>query len=57
MEGVKIDVNNPNAKTISVATAEKYGYRIRNAKEVAMMPNDMPLKGFHPNNKNLPKDV
>ena len=57
MEGVKIDVNNPNAKTVSVATAEKYGYRIRNAKEVAMMPNDMPLKGFHPNNKNLPKDV
>jgi hypothetical protein len=57
MEGVKIDVNNPNSKTISVATAEKYGYRIRNAKEVAMMPNDMPLKGFHPNNNNLPKDV
>jgi len=57
MEGVKIDVNNPNAKTISVAKAEKYGYRIRNEKEVAMMPNDMPLKGFHPNNKNLPKDV
>jgi len=57
MEGVKIDVNNPNSKTISVAKAEKYGYRIRNEKEVAMMPNDMPLKGFHPNNKNLPKDV
>ena len=57
MEGVKIDVNNPNAKTISVAKAEKYGYRVRNLKEVAMMPNDMPLKGFHPNNKNLPKDV
>lgn len=57
MEGVKIDVNNPNAKTISVAKAEKLGYRIRNKKEVAMIPNDMPLKGFHPNNKNLPKDV
>jgi hypothetical protein len=57
MEGVKIDVNNPNSKTISVAKAEKYGYRIRNEKEVAMMPNDMPLKGYHPNNKNLPKDV
>jgi len=57
MEGVKIDVSNPNSKTISVAKAEKYGYRIRNEKEVAMMPNDMPLKGFHPNNKNLPKDV
>jgi len=57
MEGIKIDVNNPQAKTISVAKAEKYGYRIRNKKEVAMMPNDMPLKGFHPDNKNLPKDV
>jgi hypothetical protein len=57
MEGVKIDVNNPNAKTISTAKAEKYGYRIRNKKEVAMIPNDMPLKGFHPDNKNLPKDV
>jgi len=57
MEGVKIDVNNPNAKTISVATAEKYGYRVRNQKEVAMMPNDMPSKGFHPNNNNLPIDA
>mgnify|MGYP003645269846 CR=1 FL=1 len=57
MEGVKIDVNNPNTKTISTAKAEKYGYRIRNKKEVAMIPNDMPLKGFHPDNKNLPKDV
>ena len=37
--------------------AEKYGYRVRNPKEVAMIPNDMPLKGFHPNNKNLPNDV
>ena len=55
MEGVKIDVNNPNAKTISTAKAEKYGYRIRNKKEVAMIPNDMPNKGFHPDNKNKPK--
>jgi hypothetical protein len=51
MEGVKIDVNNPNAKTISVAKAEKYGYRVRNPKEVAMMPNDMPNFGHHPNYK------
>ena len=45
-EGVKIDPTNPNAKTISSATAEKYGYRIRNEKEVAMKPADMPTKGF-----------
>jgi len=47
-EGVKIDPTNPNAKdkVISAATAEKYGYRIRNDKEVAMKPSDMPTKGY-----------
>jgi hypothetical protein len=45
-EGVKIDPTNPKAKTISAATAEKYGYRIRNEKEVAMKPSDMPTKGY-----------
>ena len=57
MEGVKIDVNSPNAKTISTSRAEGLGYRIRNPKEVAMIPNDMPNKGFHPSNKNKPKDA
>lgn len=52
-----IDVNNPNAKTVSTNKAEKFGYIVRNPKEVAMMPNDMPLKGFSPNNPNLPSDV
>ena len=52
-----IDVNNPNAPTVSTGKAEKFGYIIRNPKEVAMMPKDMPLKGFSPNNKNLPSDV
>jgi hypothetical protein len=45
-EGVKIDPTNPNAKAISSATAEKYGYRIRNDKEVSMKPSDMPTKGY-----------
>jgi hypothetical protein len=45
-EGVKIDPTNPQAKNISSATAEKYGYRIRNEKEVAMKPSDMPTKGY-----------
>ena len=45
-DGVKIDPTNPNAKTISSATAEKYGYRVRNPKEVAMKPSDMPTKGY-----------
>jgi hypothetical protein len=57
MEGVKIDVNNPNTKTISTARAESLGYRIRNDKEVAMIPNDMPNKGFHPSNQNKPNDA
>jgi hypothetical protein len=42
----KIDPTNPKAKTISAAKAEKYGYRIRNDKEVSMKPSDMPYKGY-----------
>ena len=42
----KIDPTNPNAKPLSIATAEKYGYRIRNDKEVSMKPSDMPTKGY-----------
>jgi hypothetical protein len=49
VSGVKVDVTNPNATTISVAKAEQAGYRIRNPKEVAMMPKDMPNEGFYPN--------
>jgi hypothetical protein len=46
LEGVKIDPTNPTAKPLSNAIAEKFGYRIRNEKEVAMKPADMPTKGF-----------
>jgi hypothetical protein len=42
----KIDPTNPNAKAISSAKAEQYGYRIRNDKEVSMKPKDMPYKGY-----------
>jgi len=52
-----VDVNNPNAKTISTNKAQKFGYRVDNPTEVSMMPNDMPLKGFSPRNNNLPSDV
>lgn len=48
-DNVKIDVNNPNATKISTNKAEKYGYRVRNPKEVAMIPFDMPNNGHHPN--------
>ena len=46
-----IDPLSPNAKQVSVAKAEKAGYRIRNPKEVAMKPVDMPYNGFLPTNK------
>jgi len=45
-----IDTKSPNAPTISTNKAEKQGYRVRNDKEVAMMPVDMPNKGFLPGN-------
>lgn len=44
----KVDVNNPNAPTISTNKAESEGFRVRNPKEVAMMPKDMPNQGFLP---------
>jgi hypothetical protein len=51
-DNVKIDVNNPNATQISTNKAEKYGYRVRNPREVAMRPIDMPNNGHHPNYNN-----
>jgi len=46
-----------DSSQISTGKARKYGYRVTNEPEVSMKPNDMPLKGFSPNNPNLPKDV
>ena len=46
-----IDVKSPLAPTISTNKAEKEGYRVRNPKEVAMKPKDMPYNGFLPTNK------
>jgi hypothetical protein len=51
-DNIKIDVNNPLATQISTNKAESYGYRVRNPKEVAMKPIDMPNNGHHPNYKN-----
>jgi hypothetical protein len=51
-DNIKIDVNNPLSTQISTNKAEKYGYRVRNPKEVAMKPIDMPNNGHHPNYKN-----
>jgi hypothetical protein len=52
-----IDVNSPNAKTIGTETASKRGYKVTNPYQVSVQPNNLPRKGFHPNNDNLPIDA
>jgi hypothetical protein len=52
-----IDVNSPNAKTIGTETASKRGFKVTNPYQVSIQPNNLPRKGFHPNNENLPSDV
>jgi hypothetical protein len=42
---------------IGTRAAEIKGYKITNPYEVSIYPNNLPLKGFSPNNKNLPSDV
>jgi hypothetical protein len=41
-----IDTKSPLAPIISTNKSEKEGYRVRNPKEVAMKPKDMPNEGF-----------
>lgn len=41
-----IDVKSPLAPRISTNKAEREGYRVRNPKEVAMKPKDMPNRGY-----------
>lgn len=57
IEGMGIDVTNPNARQIQTGIASKRGFKVTNPYQVSIQPNNLPLKGFHPNNKNLPKDV
>lgn len=52
-----IDVNSPNAPTIGTDTASKRGFKVTNPYQVSIQPNNLPRKGFHPNNDNLPSDV
>jgi len=42
---------------IGTRAAEIKGYKVTNPYEVSVYPNNLPLKGFSPNNKNLPSDV
>jgi hypothetical protein len=42
---------------IGTRAAEIKGYKVTNPYEVSIYPNNLPLKGFSPRNKNLPSDV
>ena len=42
---------------IGTRAAEIKGYKVTNPYQVSFYPNNLPLKGFSPNNKNLPSDV
>jgi hypothetical protein len=53
------NVKGQNRKFEQVGTraAEIKGYKVTNPFEVSIYPNNLPLKGFSPNNPNLPKDA
>ena len=57
LEGQNVDVNSPKARKIGTRQAEIMGYKITNPYQVSVQPNNLPLKGFHPSNTNLPSDV
>jgi len=42
----KIDTKSPLAPTVSTNEADRQGYRVRNPRNVAIKPKDMPNKGF-----------
>jgi len=44
-------------KEIGTRAAEIKGYKVTNPYEVSIYPNNLPLKGFSPKNKNLPSDA
>ena len=44
-------------KQVGTQQASIRGYKITNPYQVSVQPNNLPLKGFSPNNKNLPSDV
>jgi hypothetical protein len=49
-KGAKINPNDPDAQRIAVSMAERMGYKVRNPKYVAQLPEDMPHRGFLPTN-------
>jgi hypothetical protein len=54
-----LDLNEDSEKfkEIGTAAASVKGFKVTNPYQVSIYPNNLPLKGFSPNNKNLPSDV
>ncbi len=52
-----IDKDSDELKRIGTRAAEIKGFKVTNPFEVSVYPKNLPLKGFSPNNKNLPSDV
>lgn len=48
---------NRKFEEIGTRAAEIKGYKVTNPYEVSVYPNNLPLKGFSPNNPSLPNDV
>ena len=44
----KASIGSHKTNQVSTGKARKFGYRVRNEKEVSMKPNDMPYDGHHP---------
>ena len=42
---------------IGTSAASVKGFKVTNPYQVSIYPNNLPLKGFSPKNKNLPSDV
>jgi hypothetical protein len=42
---------------VGTRAAEIRGYKVTNPSEVSVYPNNLPLKGYSPRNKNLPSDA
>jgi hypothetical protein len=49
-KGAKINPNDPDAKRIAVALAERMGYKVRNDQRVAKLPVNQDNNGFLPTN-------
>jgi hypothetical protein len=54
-----LDLNSDSEKFEQIGTraAEIKGFKVTNPYQVSVYPDNLPLKGFSPRNKNLPNDV